>query len=214
MIKWSVILVATGFFCVNGFAQTSAQNDVFGFGDWAIGIITNNNRVQFYEYGDSWTVMDDIEDMILPNGYSGVFSLGVRRLIGIITNNNKVQFYAYMGKWTIMSDADMTLPNGYKGVFGLNGGVIGIITNNNKVQFYAYTDKWTIMPDVEDMTLPNGYKGVFGLGESGIIGIIINNRIQFYEYNGKIWTIVSSADYIKYKQKKRRITGLFTHRRQ
>ena len=60
-IKNWLIIMALGILCINCSAQTTAQNDIFGFGENIIGVIVNN-KVQFhYPDGNKWIAIPEMD---------------------------------------------------------------------------------------------------------------------------------------------------------
>jgi len=166
-----------------------------------IGIIMNNNKIQFYFFNvdqNIWT-KTFLPDLTLSNGYKSVFGIGDK--IGVIMDYNDIQFYEYDhngNTWIpsiFYSGSKIILPNEYKNVFGFFGSIIGIILDN-KIIFYMYefNNKTWAKSSIPDLALPNGYKNVFNFGQ--FIGIVIDNKIQLYKSDHDSWKLIFDSKLI------------------
>jgi len=182
------ILLISGVFYTNVYAQGSIRSTVIGLGD-GIGII-DNNRIQFYEWTyDSWEVIPNLY-LSLPEGHEQIF---------IVTNvfyhhisvfvDNIVKVYDWGNNlWT---DSNFELPPDYTHVFGfdtnqLNPGIA--VVAHDIVKFYEWSweeSSWIGIP-ARNFSLPAVYTHLLSLG--GGIGIVYNNIIQIYFfYEDNLW---------------------------
>ena len=104
--KFCLLLVFIGNFFISCSAQTLSKNDIFAFGNGALGVVVGN-KVQIYGNSgeNTWTVYSGM-DMNLPNGYKDVFAFG-NGALGVVVGN-KVQIYGNSGEniWTVYSGMD------------------------------------------------------------------------------------------------------------